>query len=388
MAGSNEKKNDKYSAIRGVLRKYSSFDKPMKLKDIQVILNQQEYDIKRHAITTAMDDMGVVEVESDTDYKAARELYMKKGERIYCRSTNGRRTNYWIEGAITDAELGLLVDMVLSSKILTQEESQSLASRLIHLSGKELDDAMKYRYRVQKQPYIAKENYELPIAISEVAQRAYLVRKAIVQQKKVCFTLNVYDYDGKQVCLKPCGKKERICSPYDLIMSNGRYYMLGADTKTERSGSIRYKLWRVDLMTNLSITNATAKTAKEAGISAELADISKYRRENPYMYLGEKRNVRFKIERDYFTQVVDWFGDDFTVISPLKGEETDEAYLTIQVRVSTNSFIYWILQYGGCTEVIEKEGDDYFRETVKLKLNEILQKYLESDKKQKENGNK
>ena len=84
MAGSNEKKNDKYSAIRGVLRKYSSFDKPMKLKDIQVILNQQEYDIKRHAITTAMDDMGVVEVESDTDYKAARELYMKKGERRYC----------------------------------------------------------------------------------------------------------------------------------------------------------------------------------------------------------------------------------------------------------------------------------------------------------------
>ena len=272
---------------------------------------------------------------------------MKDGERIYCRSTNGRRTNYWIEGAITDAELGLLVDMVLSSKILTQKESQSLASRLIQLSGKELDDAMKYRHRVKKQPYIAKENYELPVAVSEVAQRAYLVRKAIEQQKKVCFTLNVYDYDGKHIYLKPCGKKERICSPYDLIMSNGRYYALGSET--EQSGSIRYKLWRVDLMTNLSITNETAKTAKEAGISAELDDISKYRRENPYMFLGEKRNVRFKVERDYFTQVVDWFGDDFKVIPPQKGEEIDESYLTIQVRVSTNSFIFWVLQYGGCT---------------------------------------
>ena len=155
MTGSNEKKNDKYSAIRGVLRKYSSFDKPMKLKDIQDILNKQGYDIKRHAITTAMDDMGVVEVESDSDYKAARDLYMKEGERIYCRSTNGRKTNYWIEGAITDAELGLLVDMVLASKILTQEESQSLAERLINLSGKELEVAMKYRCRVNKQPYIS-----------------------------------------------------------------------------------------------------------------------------------------------------------------------------------------------------------------------------------------
>lgn len=386
MSASNEKKNDKYSAIRGVLRKYSSFDKPMKLKDIQAMLDQQGYEIKRHAITTAMDDMGIVEVERDSDYKAARDLYMKDGERIYCRSTNGRRTNYWIEGAITDAELGLLVDMVLSSKILTQKESQSLASRLIQLSGKELDDAMKYRHRVKKQPYIAKENYELPVAVSEVAQRAYLVRKAIEQQKKVCFTLNVYDYDGKHIYLKPCGKKERICSPYDLIMSNGRYYALGSET--EQSGSIRYKLWRVDLMTNLSITNETAKTAKEAGISAELDDISKYRRENPYMFLGEKRNVRFKVERDYFTQVVDWFGDDFKVIPPQKGEEIDESYLTIQVRVSTNSFIFWVLQYGGCTEVMEWDGDDCFRETVKLKLNEILQKYLESDKKKKESENK
>ena len=386
MSASNEKKNDKYSAIRGVLRKYSSFDKPMKLKDIQAMLDQQGYEIKRHAITTAMDDMGIVEVERDSDYKAARDLYMKDGERIYCRSTNGRRTNYWIEGAITDAELGLLVDMVLSSKILTQKESQSLASRLIQLSGKELDDAMKYRHRVKKQPYIAKENYELPVAVSEVAQRAYLVRKAIEQQKKVCFTLNVYDYDGKHIYLKPCGKKERICSPYDLIMSNGRYYALGSET--EQSGSIRYKLWRVDLMTNLSITNETAKTAKEAGISAELDDISKSRRENPYMFLGEKRTVSFKVERVYFTQVVDWFGDDFKVIPPQKGEEIDESYLTIQVRVSTNSFIFWVLQYGGCTEVMEWDGDDCFRETVKLKLNEILQKYLESDKKKKESENK
>ena len=141
-------------------------------------------------------------------------------------------------------------------------------------------------------------------------------------------------------------------------------------------------------MTNLSITNETAKTAKEAGISAELDDISKYRRENPYMFLGEKRNVRFKVERDYFTQVVDWFGDDFKVIPPQKGEEIDESYLTIQVRVSTNSFIFWVLQYGGCTEVMEWDGDDCFRETVKLKLNEILQKYLESDKKKKESENK
>lgn len=44
--------------------------------------------------------------------------------------------------------------MVLSSKILSQKESQSLAERLILFSGKELSGNLKYRYRVFKQQYI------------------------------------------------------------------------------------------------------------------------------------------------------------------------------------------------------------------------------------------
>jgi hypothetical protein len=44
-----------------------------------------------------------------------------------------------------------------------------------------------------------------------------------------------------------------------------------------------------------------------------------------------------------------------------------------------------------CWEPIKSKVGAYdisFRETVKLKLNEILQKYLESDKKKKESENK
>lgn len=104
------------------------------------------------------------------------------------------------------------------------------------------------------------------------------------------------------------------------------------------------------------------------------------RKENPYMFAGDVRRVRFKIEKDYFTQVVDWFGEDFRVYQ----DYLDEKCWGIEVRVSTNSFIFWVLQYGGCTEVVETGADDRFRENVKLRLNEILQKYLESDARNKE----
>lgn len=377
----NEKKKDKYSAIRNVLKKYSSFEHPLKKKEIQEKLNSAGYEIKRHAIETALDDMGAIPVENEYNYFETKKMHMKsQGDVIYYRSTNERSTDYWIENSITDAELALLVDFILSSKILTQEESQSLAERLILLSGKELADNLIYRHRVSKQPYLGKEQNDIPVAISEVAQKAYLIRKAINQGKKVKFTLNVYDYNGK-IHLKPCGSKERICSPYDLIMSNGKYYMLGADLETERSGKLKYKLYRVDLMTELSITRAKAKTRAESGIN-DTDDIYKFRIENPYMFMGDLRRVRFKIEKSNFTQVVDWFGDDFRVYN----DYLDEDCWGIEVNVSTNSFIFWILQYGGCTEVVENTYDNHFRETVKLKLNEILQKYLESDVQKKEDN--
>ena len=106
-------------------------------------------------------------------------MHMKsQGDVIYYRSTNERSTDYWIENSITDAELALLVDFILSSKILTQEESQSLAERLILLSGKELADNLIYRHRVRKQPYLGKEQNDIPVAISEVAQIS-IFRKTI-----------------------------------------------------------------------------------------------------------------------------------------------------------------------------------------------------------------
>lgn len=123
-----------------------------------------------------MEDMKVVTVENETEYLEARNMHMKKkGDVIYCQSINGRRSNYWIESPITDAELGLLVDMVLSSKILSQKESQSLAERLILFSGKELSGNLKYRYRVLKQQYIGntdkQEKKNEQIVISEVSQK-------------------------------------------------------------------------------------------------------------------------------------------------------------------------------------------------------------------------
>lgn len=132
-------------------------------------------------------------------------------------------------------------------------------------------------------------------------------------------------------------------------------------------------------MTNLSITRAKATTKEAVGIA--IPDLYKHRIENPYMYTGDVRRVRLRVDSEQFTQIVDWFSDNFEVI----GQDADQdAYYDIELKVNLDSFIYWVLQYSGCVEVLEtsKRGknnsdEESFRERVKKTLKDALKKYKE-----------
>lgn len=71
--------------------------------------------------------------------------------------------------------------------------------------------------------------------------------------------------------------------------------MLGADLETERCTDLKYKLYRIDLMTDVTINWAKAVTKDEAGLS-ELNDLFEYRMENPHMFTGMVERVRIRID--------------------------------------------------------------------------------------------
>ena len=122
--------------------------------------------------------------------------------------------------------------------------------------------------------------------------------------------------------------------------------------------------------------NESIRTKKEeiARIEEELANLFKYRMENPYMFTGQVECVRIRVDADQFTQIVDWFSDDFRVV----GYDADEdSYYDIEVKVNLNSFTFWVLQYSGCVEVLSRRGDDSFRRHIKETLEKALEKYEE-----------
>lgn len=384
--------------IRDVLREYASRERP--IGQSAIVNHLQEKGITR--TTTVVrgfaDRMGareyVTEEECDEIIKECRAderevLFLKKGE-------EGRTIGYWIMETLSESEWMYLMDSVLYSKILTKKEANNLAERISHLAGNNFSELTKYRHRMDNQPYIVgDEDIDEKVGHIEgrVLKQVHLIREAIKDGKKVKFNLCVYDYADQKVRLVPYGKhgkvlpetpdryKEdvhRVVSPFEVIFSNGRYYMLGADLETERSSDLKYKLYRIDLMYDLSINRAIAITKKEAGIEEELANLFKYRMENPYMFTGQVERVRIRVDADQFTQIVDWFSDDFRVVG---FDANEDAYYDIEVKVNINSFTFWVLQYSGCVEVLDigKKGDDSYRNHIKETLRKALEKYEEDE---------
>lgn len=387
-------------SIRDILREYASREKPIGQSEIVKLLDERGITRTRTVIKGFADRMGareyVTEEECDSIITECRInereiIFIKKGE-------EGRTIGYWMMETISDSEWMFLMDSVLYSKILTKKEADNLAKRITFLVGKSFSELTQYRHRMDNQPYIVGDediDEKVGHIDSRVLNYVHFIREAIKDGRKVKFNLCVYDYCNQKVRLVPYGKhgkvlpetparyKEdvhRIVSPFEVIFSNGRYYMLGADLETERSADLKYKLYRIDLMDDLSLApRTTAITKKKAGIEEELANLYKYRMENPFMFAGRVERVRIRVDADQFTQIVDWFSDDFRVV----GFDADEdSYYDIEVRVNLNSFTFWVLQYSGCVEVLDtgKKGDNSYRNHIKETLRKALEKYEEDEK--------
>lgn len=385
--------------IRDILRERASREKPIGQSDIVKLLDERGITRTRTVIKGFADRMGAREYVTEEECNAIiKECRINEREIIFIKKgEEGRTIGYWMMETISDSEWMFLMDSVLYSKILTKKEADNLAKRITFLAGKSFSELTQYRHRMDNQPYIVGDediDEKVGHIDSRVLNYVHFIREAIKDGKKVKFNLCVYDYCNQKVRLVPYGKhgkvlpetparyKEdvhRIVSPFEVIFSNGRYYMLGADLETERSADLKYKLYRIDLMDDLSLApRTTAITKKKAGVEEELANLYKYRMENPYMFTGQVERVRIRVDADQFTQIVDWFSDDFRVV----GFDADEdSYYDIEVRVNLNSFTFWVLQYSGCVEVLDtgKKGDNSYRNHIKETLRKALEKYEEDE---------
>lgn len=294
--------------ILQILQKHSDDNHPLTQENIVALLDS-EYGItvERKAVGKALADLR----DADVDI-------------VSCRAGS-----YLAHRDFEDSELKLLIDGILQSKYITAHHSKDLIDRLCGLSNKYFRSHVKNVYSVND--WSKTENQALFYNID-------IIDEAIASGRQVQYDYNKYGIDGK---LKK-SSFQRI-SPYQLILHNQRYYLMGYSSYWSNM-----VFHRMDHISNMRLYDKpliplTSVKGYENGI-----DFKQIASTMPYMYTDTPERISLIADEIIVDQIIDWFGQDVKM-SSISGET---GKVKVDLIASPLAMEYWALQYVNHVEVI------------------------------------
>nr|AGS54220.1 hypothetical protein [uncultured bacterium contig00107] len=297
-------------------------------------------------------------------------------------------TDIYLEHDITDDELRMLIDGLLFSKYIPYSECKALIKKLEKLSSEHFQLKLKHIRRMTES---RSENKDIFLTIGEICD-------AITKNKKLAFHFLEYGVDKVPRLVQKDGKtKEYVVSPYEIAVTNSRYYLICSHDGRDKFYHYRLDYIRDALVVSygkrkpgegplsegqkerldyirdiLGIKNDKRRPIKEiVGVGRDL-DLPKYMDEHIYMYTDDSASVVFRAPEYLVGPVLDWFGKSAVIV-----KDGDDS-IRVTVDVSKKAMLYWALQYGISVEVLTpKELRDEIRDAVQG----MWEKYCSTDEK-------
>ena len=310
--------------ILQILEKYSDCDHPLKQEDIARYLSKDYgIEIERKAI--------------------GRNISLLKESGIDIEST---KQGSYLFREFDDSELHLLIDGVLASKHITAKHSKEVIEKLCKLSNIHFRSHVKNIYSVDQ--WSKTDNSQLFLSIS-------IIDEAIESGRQIQFYYNKYGVDKK---LHHTSKPH--VSPYQLILHNQHYFLMGLNEKFKTIG-----FYRLDRITDMVILSDAATPLKEVEGYESGINYREIASSLPYMFSDKIERVEFIAEEWVVDQIVDWFGDNAKI-------EKVEDKLKVWVNVSLNAMEYWAMQYLNAVEIISPQS---LRQKIRQNLEKGINKY-------------
>lgn len=228
-----------------------------------------------------------------------------------------------------NAELRMLIDSVLFSRHISPTQGKRLIDKLQALGNKYFKPKVSHVIALPDLNHT--DNKQVMIVVDTL-------NDAIEEKKKVEFTYNSYGTDFK---LHPREHSPYLVSPYQMVASNGRYYLLGS---IDRYEGITH--FRIDRITDIKMLDIPVKPIKEVEGLENGFNLPKHMAEHTYLFCGESVPVKLKTSVSMMNDLIDWFGKEFSII-----EKKDDE-IVVSVKCNYNAMFYWALQYGSKVEVL------------------------------------
>jgi predicted DNA-binding transcriptional regulator YafY len=245
------------------------------------------------------------------------------------------------------AEVKLLVDLVQSSKFITEKKSRELIGKLETLTSKYDAKAMQRQVEIMGRSKTHNETIYYNVDI---------IHTAIHKNVKIRF--HYFDWDvNKKMQLRHDGAWYEV-SPWKLTWDDENYYLMAFD---EKADEIRF--YRVDKIVDIALME-DVRDGKEAFEHMDMAEFSK---KTFGMFAGEEKTVRLRGEKSLTGVIIDTFGTDVAL------RADGEAHFIARADVVVSSqFFGWLAGLGARVEILSPED---VREEYKDYLANIISQY-------------
>lgn len=265
-------------------------------------------------------------------------------EELPPRSPNGNSggyTDFWYRHEFTHGELYLIIDSIVFSKQIPSKLRKDIIRKLEGLSSKYFNSRTAHI-----SPLSGKElvNYGLFYNIE-------IIDEAISNRQQISFNYNKHSVDKHlQLTLDTrkdeSGKpREYIINPYQMVASNGHYYLICNNDKFDNLSH-----YRLDRITNIKTLDAKQKALKKIKGKEHGLDLANYMAEHIYMFSGESVFISLRFENWLLSDFVDWFGTKNVSFSDQTGEG-----ITARIRTNKEAMRKWALQYALHARVLSPE---------------------------------
>ena len=307
-----------------------------KLKILYIARILWEESDEQHPVTTQK----LIEIlDSDYGIKAERKSiysdieYLKDfGFDIELSKTRSNPGYFLASKTFEVAEIKLLVDMIQSSRFLTQKKSRELIDKIESLASRHEAGMLNRNVYVQGRARTENEN---------VYYNIDYIHTAINDNRTISFQYCTYSAD-KELKLKRGGGIYTV-SPYYLTWSNENYYLIAVD-----NAAGRIKHYRVDRMKKIRI-NEEARKYKELFADFNIAE---YSGATFGMFGGEKKKLNIRFTKDLIDVVIDRFGKNISI------HKAGEDYFTVSLSVVPSGQFYgWLAGLGTRAVIISPQEE-------------------------------
>ena len=323
--------------ILNVLKNHSDEEHRLSQQDIIHFL-KEDYDMEaeRKSIRRNIDNL--LEEGYDIEYTETKRGKGKDAN-IVC-------TDFYLQREFEDSELRLIIDGLLFSKYIPQNQCKDLIKKLEGLSNEYFKSRVKYIETLKDEK---KVNTEIFYVIE-------IIDEAIRKKCKISFNYCSYDITKKQVFRvdDEGNPKVYVVSPYQMAAANGRYYLICKHPKKPGISN-----FRVDRIKNIKITEEPVEKLDTS------YSLPKHMVEHLYMMAGESDYVTFEFKKDRLNDVIDWFGTDINLTE--KGDIIEG-----HCKVNLQAMKFWAMQYGDHIKVTKPET---LVNMIKKTLKDMTKKY-------------